>query len=517
MRAIPRSQEFRNGGVSFWFRDIGLPERRPALPGSADYDVCIVGAGYTGLWTAYYLKKAQPDLRVAVLEREFAGFGASGRNGGWLSAEFAGSRRPYGAEGDAAPGGRGTGRGRAGGAGGGGIGRIGKVGRAGAGAKAGTGGKGGKGGKGGMVALQRAMMDSVDEVIAVAAAEGIEADIVKGGMRLVATNPAQKARLITEVEELHTWGYWPEDLYLLDPHGEPRLQVDGAVAAAYSPHAARVHPAKLVVGLAAAVEALGVDIFEGTAVTEIQPRDGAVRPGAVTEGGTVRADHVIRATEGFTSTIQGWRREWLPMNSSMIVTEPLTEAMWDHIGWERHEVLGDQAHAYFYAQRTADGRIAIGGRGVPYRFGSARDDRGATPPQTIAELWRVLARLFPVASEVPVAHAWSGVLGVPRDWRPTVNLDQESGLGWAGGYVGNGVTTSNLAGRTLRDLILGRRTDLTQLPWVGHRVRGWEPEPLRWVGTHLVYGLYRGADRRESDRVSRTSRLAEIAGRIAGR
>ncbi|WP_461001277.1 NAD(P)/FAD-dependent oxidoreductase [Streptomonospora sediminis] len=471
MRAVPRSAGFRNGGVSYWFRDTGLPERRPALPGGSDYDVCIVGAGYTGLWTAYYLKKARADLRVAVLERRFAGYGASGRNGGWLSAEFAGSKQRYAAT----------------------------------------------HGKAGVVALQRAMMASVDEVVSAAGSEGIDADIVKGGMRLVATNPAQKARLQAEVAELHELGYWPEDLYLLDPRGEPRLQVDGAVAAAYSPHAARVHPAKLVLGLAAAVEALGADIFEDTAVTEIRPRESAARPYAVTPHGNVRADHVIRATEGFTAGLAGQRRQWLPMNSSMIATEPLSEVMWRHIGWDRREVLGDQAHAYCYAQRTADGRIAIGGRGVPYRFGSAHDSNGATPPQTIAELWRVLAKLFPIASEVPIAHAWSGVLGVPRDWCPTVHLDAQTGLGWAGGYVGSGVTTSNLAGRTLRDLVLGERTELTQLPWVGHQVRAWEPEPLRWAGTHMVYGLYRGADRRESDRVSRTSRLAGLAGRLAGR
>ncbi|MFD0774393.1 NAD(P)/FAD-dependent oxidoreductase, partial [Streptomonospora algeriensis] len=348
MRAVPRSAGFRNGGVSYWFRDVGLPERRPALPGDADYDVCIVGGGYTGLWSAYYLKRARPGLRVAVLEREFAGFGASGRNGGRLSAEFAGSKRRYAAT----------------------------------------------HGKGAVVALQRAMMASVDEVIAVADAEGIDADIAKGGMRLVASNPAQKARLQEEVAELHEWGFWPEDLHLIDPYGEPRLRVEGAVAAAYSPHAARVHPAMLGLGLAAAVEALGVDVFEDTAVTEIRPRTGQGRPCAVTAAGTVRADHILRATEGFTAGLPGRRRQWLPMNSSMVATEPLSDVMWRHIGWERQEVLGDAAHAYCYAQRTADGRIGVGGRGVPYRFGSARDTSGATVPQTIAELWRVLARMF---------------------------------------------------------------------------------------------------------------------------
>ncbi|GAA3967949.1 FAD-dependent oxidoreductase [Thermobifida alba] len=471
MRAIPRSKEFRNGAVSFWYRELGLPERRAALPGDADYDVCVVGAGYTGLWTAYYLKKEQPDLRVAVLEREFAGFGASGRNGGWLSAEFAGSRERY--------------------------------------AKS--------HGKGAMIALQRVMMAAVDEVIAVAEAEGIDADIVKGGMRIVATNQAQKARLLEEIAYLQEWGYWPEDYYLLEPDHEPRLRVDGAVAEAFCPHAARIQPAKLARGLAAAVEALGVDIFEDTAVTELRPREGEQGPSAVTEHGTVRAEYVIRATEGFTAELNGYRRQWLPMNSSMIVTEPLSAEVWKRIGWEGREVLGDAAHAYVYAQRTADDRIAIGGRGVPYRFASGRDTNGATQPQAIAELWRALTRLFPAAGETPVAHAWSGVLGVSRDWCPTVHLDRSSGLGWAGGYVGSGVATSNLAGRTLRDLVLGRSTALTRLPWVGHRARAWEPEPLRWVGTHLVHGLYRGADRREASRAVETSTLASLASRLAGR
>ncbi|WP_159945341.1 MULTISPECIES: FAD-binding oxidoreductase [unclassified Nocardiopsis] len=473
MRAIPRSTRFANGGVSFWFRETGLPERRAPLPGSADYDVCVVGAGYTGLWTAYYLKKAQPDLRVAVVEREFAGFGASGRNGGWLSAEFAGSRERY-AESH---------------------------------------------GKAAMIALQRAMMDTVTEVASVAEAEGVDADIVRGGMRLVATNAAQRERLAEDIEYLQEWGYWPDDIHLVEGEHEPRLAVAGAVATAYSPHAARVQPAKLVTGLAKVVEDLGVAIFEGTTVEEIRPRDGASRPAVVTEHGTVYADHVVRATEGFTSTLRGQRREWLPMSSSMIATEPIPAELWEKIGWEGREVLGDTAHSYVYAQRTADDRIAIGGRGVPHRFGSGPDTDGATQPQAIADLWQALIRMFPDVAEVPVEHAWSGVLGVPRDWCPSVHLDTETGLGWAGGYSGSGVATSNLAGRTLRDLVLGRETDLTRLPWVGHRVRGWEPEPLRWVGTQMIYGLYRTADRRESRTEDRaqTSRLAGLASRIAGR
>ncbi|NUS03316.1 MAG: FAD-dependent oxidoreductase, partial [Nonomuraea sp.] len=271
MTGIPLTDDFANGGVSFWYRQIGLPARRAPLPGSREYDVAIVGGGYTGLWTAYYLKKAQPDLRIAILEKEFAGFGASGRNGGWLSAEFAGSRERH--------------------------------------AKA--------RGRQAMIDLQHAMFRAVDEVIDVTRAEGIDADVHKGGLIHVATNPAQRRRLREEVSDLRSWGYGRDDMRLMDRDEQrERLQVAGTLEAAYSPHCARVQPAKLAVGLASAVAALGVDVFEGTTVTEIRPREGG-KASAHTPYGVVSADYVIRATEGFTASLAGQHRQWLPMNSSM--------------------------------------------------------------------------------------------------------------------------------------------------------------------------------------------------------
>ncbi|WP_308250493.1 NAD(P)/FAD-dependent oxidoreductase [Nonomuraea rhizosphaerae] len=471
MEGIPLTGDFVNGDVSFWYRRIGLPDRRAALPGPCSYDVVIVGGGYTGLWTAYYLKKARPDLRIVILEREFAGFGASGRNGGWLSAEFAGSRARYAAA-----------RGRE-----------------------------------AVISMQHAMFRSVDEVIRVTREEGVEADVHKGGLIHVATNPAQRRRMRAELASLRTWGYGEEDLRVMSRDEQrERLQVAGTLEATYTPHCARVQPAKLAVGLASVVAALGVDIFENTTVTEIRPRQGG-EAAAVTSRGVVSGEYVIRATEGFTASLAGQHRQWLPMNSSMIVTEPLPAEVWKHIGWSGGELLGDEAHAYIYAQRTADDRIAIGGRGVPYRYGSRTDRRGATQQRTVALLWRMLVKLFPAAADARVQHSWCGVLGVPRDWCSTVHLDHVTGLGWAGGYVGSGVSTTNLAGRTLRDLVLRRDTDLTALPWVGRQVRQWEPEPLRWAGVRLIYTLFRAADRRENDRGTTTSAYARLAGLISGR
>ncbi|MEV6104920.1 FAD-binding oxidoreductase [Streptomyces sp. NPDC051940] len=457
-----------NGSVSHWFREIGLPSPGAPLPGDAQADVCLIGAGYTGLWTAYYLKKAQQDLRIVVLESEFAGFGASGRNGGWIVGELAGSRHAYART----------------------------------------------HGRDATVRLQKAMHASVDEIVREAAAAGIEADVAHDGVVNVARNAAQLLRLRAEVDESREWGWGQDDLRLTEP-GE-RMRVDGAVGASFSPHCARVQPAKLARGLADAVRALGVELYEQTPVTALHPRTADRGARAVTPHGTVTADYVLRCTEGFTAAFPGTHRDWLPMNSSMIVTEPLPAEAWKEIGWQGAELLGDMAHYYMYAQRTADGRIAFGGRGKPYRYGSRVDASGATPQWTVSLLHRMLTDMFPAASGAGVAHAWSGVLGVPRDWCSTAVVDHATGLGHAGGYTGHGVATANLAGRTLRDLVLHRDTDLVTLPWVGRRVRRWEPEPLRWLGVQLMYGLYRRADTREAA-LGRTSRLARVADTVSGR
>ncbi|MGW0549725.1 NAD(P)/FAD-dependent oxidoreductase [Streptomyces altiplanensis] len=461
-----------NGGISYWYANEGIPAPREPLPGDATADVCIVGGGYTGLWTAYYLKKAVPFLNITVLEGKFCGFGASGRNGGWLYNGIAGRDRYAKLHGhDAA------------------------------------------------VRLQQAMNDTVTEVITTAAAENIDADIHHGGVLEVAYTPAQLARLkhfhATEI----AFGE-KERVFRGARETADRIRVTGAVGSTWTPHGARLHPVKLLKGLAAAVESLGVTIHESTPVTEIKPKH------AVTPYGTVRAPYILRCTEGFTAGLKGQRRAWLPMNSSMIVTDPLPQHIWDTIGWEGRETLGDMAHAYMYAQRTADDRIALGGRGVPYRYGSRAahiNDTARTQPATIEALREILIRFFPTAAGVPIAHAWSGVLGVPRDWCSTVSLDRSTGIGWAGGYVGSGVATTNLAARTLRDLIQqdsgqGGPTDLTTLPWVNHKVRKWEPEPFRWLGVQGMYAAYRTADRREaSGRTTETDPLARAADRIAGR
>jgi glycine/D-amino acid oxidase-like deaminating enzyme len=436
---------------SYWWASLGgMPPARAPLPGTMEVDVAIVGAGYTGLWTAWYLLEADPSLRVVLLERERTGFGASGRNGGWLSGLWPGGADP---------------------------------------------------------ATQEAINATIDVVASWCVEQGVDCDLVKGGTLEVALT-APSLRRLQETLAGHGDQGW---VGLSPVELRDRVVVPGALGALWSPHCARIHPAKLVRGLAAAVESRGATIFENTAVTEIRPGSDPVRPVAITPRGDVRARWVIRATEGYTAGLAGLRRTLVPMNSAMIVTEPV-----DGIGWDGGETMLDAAHAYCYLQHTADGRIAIGGRGVPYRFGSATDRGGEIAPQTVGELRARLVRLFPSLKDVRIDHAWAGVLGVARDWRPAVCADRPSGVAWAGGYVGDGVSTTNLAGRTLRDLLLGADSELTRLPWVGHPWRRWEPEPLRWLGIHSVYGLYRRADH-EEERSGRPSRLARVADRVAGR
>jgi glycine/D-amino acid oxidase-like deaminating enzyme len=451
-----------NGQVSHWFDE--LPAYRAPLPGDRDADVCIVGAGYTGLWTAYYLKRADPSLRIAVLEARFAGFGASGRNGGWLSGLVPGDRN-----------------------------RMAEL-----------------HGRDRVLAWQQALNEAVDEVSDVAATEDIDAGIVKGGTIQIARNAAQASRLAVELDEELSWkidGIAP----LTKTEVAERIQLNGVVSAYHTPHCARVQPARLARGLADAVERLGVEFYEQTPVTEIAPGR------ATTRRGTVRAGIVLRATEGFTAALPGLRRRWLPMNSSMIATAPIPDDTWAQIGWQGCETLGDTAHGFFYAQRTVDNRVAIGGRSVPYRYGSRTDDDGRVPKRTIKHLTAVLHAILPQIRDVPIAHGWCGVLAVPRDWEASIALDRATGLGWAGGYVGHGVTATNLAGRTLADLVLDRRTPLTELPWVGHRSRSWEPEPLRWLGVRGLYVAYKLADLHEARGRSTTSPIAKIADRITGR
>jgi glycine/D-amino acid oxidase-like deaminating enzyme len=458
-----RGEDGRYRALSLWL-DRYPGSLRPSNPlgGDEHSDIAIVGAGFTGLWTAYYLQRADPSARIVLLERDIAGFGASGRNGGWCSALFPTSwARIARQQGDAAA-----------------------------------------------LAMRDAMRGAVREVGEVAAAEGIDCDYHRGGTLTLTRTPAQLARGEAEVAEAADCG--DDDLRWLDAAAVAEIAgAPGALGATFTPHCAVIDPARLVRGLAEVVVARGAVLHEGTAVTAIAPH--RVR----TARGTVTADVVVRATEAFTPQLPGHRRDLAPIYSLIVATEPLADRVLDAVGLADRPTFADLGHLICYGQRTADGRIVFGGRGAPYHFGSSLAPGHDRDERVFARLRTMLVEMFPALHGVSFTHSWGGAVAAPRDWHASVVFDPATGLGHAGGYVGDGVATTNLAGRTLADLVIGIDSDLTGLPWVGHRSRRWEPEPVRWLGVNAGLAMAKLADRVEN-RTGRPSGAARVLARLTG-
>jgi glycine/D-amino acid oxidase-like deaminating enzyme len=429
-----------------------------------------VGAGFTGLWTAHALSSADPSLRIAVVEKEVAGYGASGRNGGWCSALFATSdaalARLYGID--------------------------------------------------AMRAMRRAMQATVDAVGATALAEGIDCHFAKGGTLDAARTGVQRTRAHGEIAEARSFGFGEDDLRWLDrSEAEAMIGMEGMLGATFTPHCAAIQPALLARGLADAVERRGVRIYEHSEVIDIVPGGSGRGPIVRTTAGAVTADVVVRALEAWTPTLPRTARTLVPVYSLMVATEPLSDEFWDAAGLRGRATFTDYRHMIIYGQRTADGRIAFGGRGAPYHFGSAVRPSYDGTPAVHRLLRQTLVELFPALRSARFTHAWGGPLGIPRDWHSSVGLDRSAGIAWAGGYVGDGVATTNLAGRTLADLITGADTGLTALPWVNHRSPDWEPEPLRWLGVNAGLLAMKVADHTEGSK-GRPSRLATRMERLLG-
>lgn len=445
---------------------------RPALESDLDVDVAIVGGGFSGLWTAYYLRQLEPSLRVAVLERHYCGFGASGRNGGWAVGELAGSFEDYARRASPAE----------------------------------------------SLRLARAVFDAVDEIGRVSAAEQIDCDYAKGGTIRLARTAPQAERQRAEIAEAREVGFTDDELRLLDAEeAREQLNATGVRSGLLLGPSAVVDPAKLATGLACAVEAAGVEIYEQTRATAVE--GGAVQ--IVAEGARgspmsrgrceVRAPVIVRATEAYTRDLRGMRRDILPVYSRMIATEPLSEDLISDIGLANRPSFADDRRMVTYGQRTADNRIAFGGTGVPYSFGSRIVPSAEAHMGMHRRIWRVLTDMLPQVADARITHRWGGVLGIPRNWLPGVRFDPRTGEGVLGGYVGEGVAASNLAGRTMAELVCRLDTERTSLPWVGVTSRRWEPEPLRWLGVRASRALLGVADHREL----RTDRRERVASGIA--
>jgi glycine/D-amino acid oxidase-like deaminating enzyme len=433
---------------SYWLETCGDDlSPRPALDGSIEVDVAILGAGYSGLWTAYYLLAREPSLRIAIVEKEIAGFGASGRNGSWCTSHFPAS---YGAIAE-------------------------------------------HHGREAAVALYRAMAGAVDEVGRVAASEGMDIHFVRGGAMTVARGPQQLPAVRDAHAEFAGLGLGDRVELLSKEQSNARVEIAGALGAVFYKDAANIHPGRLVRGLARAVERRGARIYEQTDVTDFA---AGASPVLRTSRGDVRAKTLVLCGEAYLTRLRKLHRTLIPVYSLMTLTEPLSDADWADIAWANRECIDSARLTIEYTAKTADGRILFGGRGAPYHFGSLIEDEFDRHAPTIEKFRESVRAWFPRLKDVKFSHAWGGPLGAPRDFMPTMSYDPALGVASARGYVGNGVATSNLAGRMLADLITERETEITTLPCVNHRSPSWEIEPFRYLGVHYVQRAYWSIDQK---------------------
>jgi glycine/D-amino acid oxidase-like deaminating enzyme len=428
---------------SFWLETCGEDlAPRPSLQKSTEVDVAILGGGYTGLWTAYYLLRTNPRLRVAVLEKEIVGYGASGRNGGWCSSKFpvtpAMLEHRHGR--DAAR------------------------------------------------SLMLAMSGAVDEVSRVCDEEQIDGHFHKGGVLTLARGKHHVPVLRSTFASYERLGLESWVRLLNAEEATERIRVTNVQGALLASENASLHPGCLVRGLARAIERRGGVIYERTEVLNFE---GGTTPRFVTPAGEVRGKAaIVLAGESYLTRLSSLRRVVLPVYSLIALTEPLTETQWSQIGWQNRESLASCNYTVDYLTRTADGRILFGSRGAPYRLGSKISDEQDCHAETHDRIRKLTLEWFPMLQGIMFTHAWGGPVGMPRDWMPMTEFDPVSKIATARGYTGQGVSTTNLTGRILAELISGKRTDLSQLPLAQRRSPVWEREPLRWLAVRYMQNAF---------------------------
>lgn len=424
----------RYADYSFWLEDTGDSlEPRAALSSNEEVDVAIIGGGYSGLWTAYYLLRGQPGLRVAVVEQEICGYGGSGRNGGWCSPRFPVSasrlRTLYGRE---------TARN-----------------------------------------LLLSVQSSVEEIRNVCEEERIEACFRAAGTLTLARTTRQLDAIRSSYAAYDHLGLADRYRFMSIEDAADRIRVTGVHGALYTPDGASIHPGRLVRGLAHAVEAHGGVIYEQTTVDRFE---AGANPRVVTHAGELRAKQaVIIATEAYTTRFPRLHRALLPVYSLICLTEPLTQQQWDQIGWHAGENVASARNTVVYLTKTPDGRILFGSRGAPYRFGSVMSDAQDRHAATLASIQQSLRDWFPALAGIRFTHNWGGPVAMPRDWMPAVNFDSREHIGFIGGYTGQGVSTSNMMGRLMAGMITQQQTGLEGLPFAQRISPRWPIEPLRWL------------------------------------
>lgn len=447
------------------WQDELVPPFRQQLLNDIDVDVVIIGAGYTGLWTAYYLTQLNAGLSIAIVEAERVGFGGSGRNGGWCSAFLPMSPMEMAEQ----------------------------------------------HGKDAMQFIQHEMFATITEIARVTTLEGIDCDFHQGGTVTSASNTAQIPRVRDYIAQWHAAGF-DESVIRWENADEieARLRTFKTYGGMFSPHCAVIHPWKLVQGLARVLESRGVMVYEKSRVLNVMQHC------VQTNHAQVKARWVVQAVESFASQQKQTKRSLVPLYSLMVATEPIPAHVWKEIGWSGRETFADGRNMVTYAQRTADNRIAFGGRGAPYHLGSRISPRFDVNKQIHERLRKSVRETFPALVDVKFTHQWGGPIGAPRDWHAFANVDHKTGLCSGGGYVGDGVALSNLIARTLVDQISNIESPLTESLLVNHHARSWELEPIRWLGINSLLKLTEIADERERRSGAPASRVIAFRDRLLG-
>jgi len=442
---------------SLWSSQVTEFNFEPVTSGQI-FDVVIIGAGYSGLWTAHHLLDAQSSLKIAILDARQPGFGASGRNGGWCSA-FS----PMSLEGIAR-----------------------------------------QSNPSSAIQLQRSLISAVDDIGNFVEANGIKCGWHKGGTLAFATNGPQLQRIKESIQSFRDFGFDETFIrQLSQEESRQAVKIPASIGASFSPHCAALQPAQLVDGLVANLLSRGVSFFGNTHVVDIQPR--MVTAQTPEQMISLATNWTIRATEGFTSRIQQYRRNSAPLYSYMLATEPLTESQWAEIGWENRETVCDARNLVIYAQRTADNRIAFGGRGAPYKFASRIDSRFDTNSHIHGLIEHSMRAMFPAIENSAITHRWGGALGVHRDWFASACIDHDTKIASLGGYVGDGVAFSYVAALEVARVVTNNRME-APLPIRNHVSPKWEFEPFRWIGINSLLRLSAHADEHE-ERTGRVHRL----------
>lgn len=461
--AVSNGPEIKTIEGDYWLSTSSddLKMRSP-LEGDAVVDVAIVGGGFSGLWTAFFLLSENPGLRVAIVEKHFCGYGASGRNGGWCSPRFPVDAGPlirrYGMD----------------------LARQ-------------------------TILAQQRCVQEFPELLAKA---DIDADFRRTGLLSLARSPGQMASLVSTFETFAKLGLSADSQLLGADETYEKVHVTKLSGALRSTHGASIHPGKLVRGLARAVERMGATIFEQTHALTIRGGDDAA---AVTERGTIHARRaVVAAGEAYMTDMPQYHRDVLPMSSMIVLTAPLTTAQWGAIGWAEGECLSSQVHTKNYLTRTRDGRILYGSRGAPYRFASDMAERALQDEETFAWMRSTVKEWWPALQDISFTHSWGGYLGIPRDWMPSVNFDPVSRIGRLYGYTGRGVATSAMCARLLAGRIGGWTTGLEALPFHRREAPRWEREPLRWAGVRYTQNALGRVDEADDQ-----GRAPPLDGRLA--